>query len=117
MPCGIPGQPVGAFGDCRGDRWRTLRRWRVLLVAILLVSCVIALPVATANLPDAPWIDGAYDAYDSLVVLFSSLHCSGEPLLVLPRPLLVARRLAPIDSVFRSSRVDKALQTRSPPFF
>jgi hypothetical protein len=115
----VSGQLFGALIDHVDGRRGALRRRPLIVVAILLASCIAALPLGVASLSDPLWIGGAYDAsdYDNLVTVSSDLRWSGEPFLAVPAPVLIARLAAPIDPVFKSSGLGSALQTRSPPIF
>jgi hypothetical protein len=115
----VSGQFFGALID-HVDGWRgALRRRPLLVVPILLLSCIAALPLGVASLPDALWIGGIYDwgDYDNLVAASSDVRWSGEPFLALSVPVLVARLVAPIEPGVKSSGLSSELQTRSPPSF
>lgn len=90
----------------------------VRLVPILLVSCVVALPLAAASLADPLWNRGVYDGgdYDNLMALFSDLEWSGVGL-ALTLPPFVTCLVPPTDPALKSSRLGSARHTRSPPSF
>lgn len=95
-------------GSLRGSR-------SAPLVGLLLFSCLVSvIPLAHAAPPDAMWIEGIYDGYDSdeiIVSLTGSAWVVDLTLAVTRNPLLVAAPLAPPDS----PRLASADMRRSPP--